>query len=76
MTKAQQKKLDEKLDKRVERAYYRTCSGIQIDVFDITKVFAAGRAAIVGGKVPAEAVGNDEELGKVVRDFVETIRKN
>ena len=32
------------IDKLIEAVYYRVASGIQIDVLDIGKVFAAGRA--------------------------------
>jgi hypothetical protein len=65
LTKRQQKALD----KRVEAAYYATCSGIQIDIMDISKVFKAGREALDGG-------ADEDGLKKAVRDFVETIRKN
>jgi hypothetical protein len=55
-----------RIDKQIERAYYRRCSGIQIDVFDIGKVFAVGRQAV--------AEGADMETAIVA--FVETVRKN
>lgn len=60
------KKRAKQLDAEVERIYYRNCSGIQIDVMDISKVFAVGRAALTNG-LDAEAA---------VVAFVETIRKN
>jgi hypothetical protein len=57
------------IDRTVEAAYYRACNGIQIDIMDIGKVFAAGRQAIAAGKQGAD-------LDTAIRAYVETIRKN
>jgi hypothetical protein len=65
MTKRQKKAMD----RRIEQAYYRRCSGIQIDIMDIGKVFAAGRTALENG---ADEAG----LEDAIVQFVETIRKN
>lgn len=63
------KREQDKLDKRVERAYYKHCSGVQIDIMDIGKVFEVGREAIKRG-------ASDAELESAVREYVQTIRKN
>jgi len=63
------KREQEKIDKRVERVYYATCSGVQIDIMDIPKVFAVGRKAI-------EAGADDDELALAICKYVATIRKN
>lgn len=36
-------------DTLIERAYYRVAQGVQINVMDIGKVFAAGRQALAAG---------------------------
>lgn len=56
-------------DKLIERAYHETCSGIQINMMDIPKVFDAGHKAINEGK-------DYEGMKAAIRAFVETIRKN
>lgn len=62
-----QSKAEKIADKRVERAYYATCSGIQINMMDIGKVFAYGRMQI-------EAGVDDAALQSAIRNYVETIR--
>ena len=37
------------LDTRIETAFYAHCSGVQLNILDIPKVFAAGRAADAAG---------------------------
>jgi len=62
-------------DKLIERLYYQYCSGVEIDVMDIGKVFNAGHAAINTAHKENRALSM-EDLGKVIVDFVQTIRKN
>lgn len=42
---APSKRLLNKIDKEIEQIVYRRCSGIQINIMDIGKVFKAGHAA-------------------------------
>jgi hypothetical protein len=58
-------------DKWIERLYYKHCSGVQIDIMDIGKVFKAGTAAIAANPQITE-----DQLAKVIVDYVNTIRKN
>lgn len=55
------------VDKRIERAFYASCNGIQIPVLKMGAVFAHGRTVIAQG-------ADDETLAREVRAFVETIR--
>lgn len=49
------KKLTEKAkDKMIEEAYRKSCSGIAINIMDISKVFKAGHEAINNGLRDAE----------------------
>jgi len=63
---AKQSKEDKRIDKLIDQAYRESCSGIQIDIFDISKVFAEGRKAIAEGR----------DLHSALKTLVETIRKN
>lgn len=56
-------------DRIIETAYRATCSGIQINVMDIGKVFAHGRTLLATSK-------DLTELALGIRAFVETIRQN
>jgi hypothetical protein len=60
------KKEKKAAEKRVEKAYYRTCSGVQINMMDIPRVFQVGMLAVMDGV-------DDEELGQALRAFVDTI---
>jgi hypothetical protein len=64
-----QSKADAAIERRIEEAYRRSCSGIHIDMMDIDKVFRAGRTAIEGG-------ADEAALQVALRDFAEAIRRN
>jgi hypothetical protein len=64
-----QSKADKAIDKRIETIYYRNCSGIQINIMDIPRVFAEGRKAIAEG-------ADDTALTAKIVAFVESIRHN
>lgn len=72
------KKLSAKqIDKLVEQAYYARCSGIQINVMDIGKVFAVGRGAYAQGEQMKMGLAERKVyVADKVRDYVEVIRKN
>lgn len=63
------KKRNKQIERRIEVAYGKSCSGIQIDILDIPKVFAVGERLIESG-------ADDDELAKRLRDFVDLIRFN
>jgi hypothetical protein len=65
----QRNKAEKLADKRIERIYYRSCSGVQISVMDIGKVFAVGHKAISEG-------GTDDDIERAIVTYVQTIRKN
>jgi hypothetical protein len=61
-----QKKKD---DARIQRLYTARCSGIQINIMDIGKVFKVAEAGIVAGM-------DDATLGDVIFAYVNEIRQN
>ncbi len=65
MTKKQKNAIDD----RIQAIYRARCSGIQIDVMDIGKIFDKGYEVIATG-------ANDQVLGDAIAAFVETIRQN
>lgn len=50
------KRQSNKLDKQIEQIFYAHCSGIQIPILSIGKIFAAGRAAALAGESIEAAV--------------------
>lgn len=61
-----QTKEEKALDREIDKVYRENCSGIQIDIFDIPKVFAEARKAKAEGRDMKEAIVS----------FVNSIRKN
>jgi hypothetical protein len=53
-------------ERRIETLYYQTCSVVQIDTMDISKVFRVGHNAIALNRDITDA-----ELAKVIVDFVQ-----
>lgn len=54
------------LDKQIERIYYETCSGVQIPIMAISKIFEAGRKAASEGL----------DIKQAILDAVEKVRVN
>lgn len=65
MKQTRQDKLNEK---RIEQAFYARCSGIQVNVMDISKVFKHGRMLIADG-------ADDAVLGDGLLAFAMSIAK-
>lgn len=59
-------KADKALDREINKLYRENCSGIQIDIFDIPKVFAEARKARAEGR----------DMKDAIVSFVNSIRKN
>ena len=56
---------EKKLDKLIDEIYRRRCSGIEINIMDIGKIFNAGRTAFRAGlDMEAAIVAKVEELRK------------
>lgn len=64
--RTKQTKAEKLIDRQIEAAYRRTCCGVQINIMDISKVFAEGRKALAEGRA----------LDEAIPAFVETIRQN
>lgn len=61
------KKLTTKqIDKLIEAAYYRHGAGVEIDIFDISKIYKAGRKALAEGR----------DLDLAIRAMIDICRKN
>ena len=54
---ARETKESKRIDAAVDAAYYRNGNGIQVNIFDLSKIMNAGRAAIIsGGDVDAAII--------------------
>lgn len=60
-------KAEKQADKRIGAAFNARCSGIQIDIMDISKIYKHGQALIAAG-------ADDAALGDGIFAFVQTIR--
>ena len=56
-------------DARIQRLYSLRCSGIQINIMDIGKVFKVAEAGIAANM-------DDAQLGDVIHAYVNQIRQN
>ena len=54
------------LDAEIERVYRESCHGIEIDIFDVSRVFDVARQAHTEGR----------DMRSAIVAFVQTIRKN
>ncbi len=63
---ARQSKADKQLDAEITRLYMQNCSGIQIDMMDIPKVFEEAKKARAEGR----------DMKDAIVSFVQKIRKN
>ncbi len=52
---AKQSKLDKMIEKTVEGYFYKHCAGVQIPIFDLSKISKAGRDAWPNGLPAVEA---------------------
>jgi hypothetical protein len=50
------KREENKLDKEIEKIYNKHGSGVQVDIFDISKIYKAGKDAHIAGTSIEEAV--------------------
>jgi hypothetical protein len=59
---------NKKIDARINSAYSRNCSGIQVSIMDLGKISAVGKASILAGD-------DDATLGTKLRTFALSIAK-
>lgn len=67
MAKNRMSKAEREARKRVEAAFNANCMGMTFNVMDLCKIHKAGMAAVAEG-------ADDEELGRRVLAFAETVR--
>jgi len=66
-----QTKAEKIIDARIDRVYRRHCSGVQVNIMDIPKIFAVGHKAIAD--MPHIT---DDQLAIIITGYVATICKN
>jgi hypothetical protein len=71
MSRQSKANLFKQIDARIEKQFGTRCSGIQVSIWDLSKITDAGRKAIA-----TNPNITDDELGQVIYDFVQNIRKN
>lgn len=59
-------KRDKAVDRRVEHAFYRVGTGVQIGVMDLPQIMAAGRKAVAAG---VDDAALDEAVRAAVAQF-------
>ena len=69
-----QSKQEKAADKRIERAYARSCSGVQIPMLAIPGIFRDARANMEARQLITGQPMTDAELDTCVAAIVETIR--
>jgi hypothetical protein len=69
MARISKKALEKQIENRISAAFSQRCSGVQVDIMDLSKISAVGRNAIAEGC-------DDKQLGDRIEAFVQTIRKN
>jgi hypothetical protein len=60
---------NKKIDARVNSAYSKNCSGIQVNIMDLSKVMAVGKASVLAGD------DDDATLGTKLRSYALSIAK-
>lgn len=68
-TRDRVKSLRELDEKTIERIYYKRCSGLQVNVMDLGKIFEEGHRLIAAGV-------NTTQLEDGIYNFTKTIAKN
>lgn len=54
------------MDKEIDRLFKENCANVQINMFDISKVFKAGEAAYIAGG----------DVKQAIIDMVQEVRRN
>jgi hypothetical protein len=71
-----QTRAEKLIDKRIEQAYYRTCSGVQIPMLAIPGIFRSVREQLKDAQERGFPYLTDEQLDVLVKVTVEVFRVN